>query len=749
MLLLHKLDGNSDRAVDAEAELYGLWLLRERLLEVVLAGQLGLAGMPTGGPALARVQTQIAASIPAEEPALPADHTGELSEEAVSAELESIHQQLKALVPALSRLIISSATEDLRSEFSALVSLRFRMKAAKSSQAPKQSDQAATSEVISSRSTRASVRADNNLVAMITRGPYTSRLDGILRPLNHLKTKSTFVRMNNDPQGERAHVLKEVDINVFLEDLVAGVSSWGLNWASTRDRRAAEMDGFLKQQQEALRSRIAKVKAETLEEGHLFEVEVESDNLWQLDPMPQETAEETELLQKKKDNMEANFRTEVAARTCQLVFEVDRLHRALRALKATSQGLQSRLQGEFTQQVRSLISSFAGALAAEAGHFREQHLDDSVRLATQIRALREHVTSEFASIAAKNQASQMKAVQPRQVKGLETLLSDKDKEGQATVSDAFPGLASEVEPLSPTSEMQLDDSEGNEKKARRSIAMDSITSNVLTVSDGLYKKLEAVSSRDDLFILSLKLKELQDRQVLQRMFHHFKCQTMRQRFEEQAEALQATLESNSQLLQQLSQVARTEMALANQFRETAQEVATEEKRAEDLRVTEDTNTEQRRRLMKWKRHKIKQLFHMKKDVYEHKLAGTVDVASLIQGNQEKHELVTVLEQQREETLQQVAEAFTTSRARTQRVKQALKDQRRLKENTYEELQQLRAEIQTGPVDEAKRMDTWRGRLVEAKAKVEQLEEENMRLRILNSMNRGSSPGEQSQFWAEA
>jgi len=746
MLLLHKLDGNSDRAVDAEAEFYGVWLLRERLQEVVVAGQLGLSGMPTEGPTLARIQAQLAASCPPEEPALPsATHgpaVGELSEEAVSTELNSIREQLKALVPALSRVIVSLATEELRSEFSALVSLRFRMKAAKSSMglSRKTAVEQTSAKVASSRSARLSTGHDHKPVVLMTRGPYASRLDGVLRPFNHLKTKSTYVRMNNDENGEKAHILKEIDINVFLEDLVAGLESWGRNMASTRERRAAEMEGFLKHQQEALRSRIARVEADTLEEGHFLDTQSGA-------PLQLESMEEMELLQKKKDMMEAKFRTEVAARSCQLVFEVDRLHRALRTLKATSQGLQSRLEGEVMQEVRSMISSFTGALAAEAGRFRERHQDDAKKLATQIRALREHVTSEFAGLAAKNQASQMKAVQPRQVKGLETLLSDKDKEGGA--SDAFPGggLASEAEPLSPTSEL-LDEQEPLERRGRRNSTIDAAAAKqavkVLTVSDGMYEKLADVTSRDDLFILHMKLKELKDRQVLLRMFHHFKCQAMRQRFEDQAEALYATLESNSQLLQQLSEVSQTEMALASQFVETAEDVATEEKRADDLRTAEDSNTEQRRRLLKWKKHKIKQLFHMKKGVREHQLAGTVDVASLLHAIQEKQELVTVLEQQREESFEQVGAASKKSKEITDRVKKALTDQRRVKENTYEQLQQLREEMQIGPVDESKRLDMWRSRLVEAKTKLSELEEENMRLRILNSMNRSTTPAGNSQ-----
>lgn len=48
--------------------------------------------------------------------------------------------------------------------------------------------------------------------ALLTGGPFAAKLDG-LQPVAELLTKSTYVRMDNDPQGEAAHVLKEVHIN--------------------------------------------------------------------------------------------------------------------------------------------------------------------------------------------------------------------------------------------------------------------------------------------------------------------------------------------------------------------------------------------------------------------------------------------------------------------------------------------------------------------------------------------------------
>ena len=61
------------------------------------------------------------------------------------------------------------------------------------------------------------------------------------------------------------------------------------------------------------------------------------------------------------------FRAEEASRAVQVVFEADRLHRCQRDLKAAASELQSRLEKELKDQVRSTVTHFTGALAAEAG----------------------------------------------------------------------------------------------------------------------------------------------------------------------------------------------------------------------------------------------------------------------------------------------------------------------------------------------------------------------------------------------
>lgn len=399
------------------------------------------------------------------------------------------------------------------------------------------------------------------------------------------------------------------------------------------------------------------------------------------------------------------------------------------------------------EQVRDTIAAFTGSLAAEAGRFREGHTEDAHRVAAQMRALREHVASELSALAAKNHACQMQALKPRAPKGIESLLTPGVVDG--SFADPFTGLGgaeASQDALSPDTAMPDELREvvvtGGRQRRRSVMEMQNLLTKQLqarqpvTLSDGMYQKLEEVASRDDVFVLQLKVKELGEKQVLTRMFHHFKCQTMRQKFEEQVHALQMTLESNTELLDQLAEVYQDERVGAAQFKDTAKTVTTIEKRNDELRAVVDVNTEQRRRLEKWRKNKIKQLVHMQQSVREHQVAGTVDVASLLEQIQEKSELVHELERQREESERFVEEAFQRSSSLTKQVKTALKDQRQVKDSTFKDLQYSRGEVQNGGTTEAERLELWQSRQEEAQQRVEDLEEENHRLRILLDCSQG-------------
>ncbi|CAJ1453318.1 unnamed protein product [Effrenium voratum] len=716
-VLVHK-NMSIDQAVYAEAEFYGLYLLRERLQEAVVAGQLGLSKLPTDKEGIARFRTQMAATIPPEEPAEPL--FGELEPQALSREVAAIRTQLAKLMPALSQLLHSATSEWLSEEVAALTSLQYRLQATKSAKLTKPTGAPSTSASIIDQSPATSISKSPTLkeahksgsrisisreASLLTGGPYASKLVG-QTAINQLLQKSTYVRMGNDPEGETAHVLKELQINACLEELADELWSWGRHIALTREKRTEEALGYLDHLKDVLKFCLAKTEVDTIREGHLLESPAEL--VW-LKGFADE-------MKGKREEMEAQFRADLAARCVKMVFEVDRAHRAQRDLKAAAGEIQSRLQGEIMDQVRGSISNFTGALAAEAGRFKESHGDDQDRLAVQLRDLREHVTSELASLAAKNQAVQMKAAQPRQV-GLETLLPEKDG------AIDFQALASELEAEDDRSPLK-----------RRHSGMARRNSNAkppvltLTVSDGMYQKLAEVAQREDVYVLQRRLQQLKDRQLMERIFHKLKCQAMRQHFERKVQEQEATLGSNSSLLAQLAHVSRAESAAAKDFIRGAQDVSHAEKRTEELGPLTESNAEQKRRLAKWKKNKSKQLYHMKKGVRDHEMAGTMDVASLLQDIQQKQELVKILQQNQKESEQEVLLASARSAKDTARVRAALMEQRQVKDETFRELQRLRADMQRP--EGQKNVEYWREKVLEIRQRMEDLEEENSKLRIL-------------------
>ena len=705
---------DSNEAVYAESEMFGLILLRDRLQEVLAAGHLGWSKLPSDAERLALLHAELAGIIPPEVPAKAAEISGalELEPKAVRTEVAALRKQLAALVPALAHFILSTATECLSEEFSALVALQFRLQSVSSSNVHK----AAPAPEMSLISRK------NEDAGLLTGGPFAEKLDG-LQPVAELLTKSTYVRMDNNHDGEAAHVLKELHINACLEDLVFGLWSWGRLMSKSRERRTQEILGFLDHLQNVLKFRRAQLEVQTIEEGHILATSPESDLL--------EATKQS--MNEKRESMEAQFRADVAARAVKMVFEVDRVHRCQRNLKAAAAELQSRLEGEVMDQVRSTIANFTGALSAEDGRFRESHGISGEVLQHQVRDLREHVTSELSALAAKNQAVQIKAIQPRQVYGLETLLPEKDTGGID-----FQTLVSGLEVATPESQKEDDGHRTpmlprrhSQSNVTRRTSDVNVKPSVLTVSDGMYGKLADVASRREVFDLQMELKKLRDRQLLERSFHKFKCEAMRQHFKRKVQQQEATLESNSSLLGQLAEISRAEDAAASDFIRGAQEVSDAEKRTEELGPLTHSNAEQKRRLVKWKKNKSKQLYHMKKGVRDHEMAGTMDVASLLQDIQSKQDLVRILQQNQKEFDEEVVRASEESAAETAQVRSAMIKQREVKDETFKELQRLRAEMQRP--DGAKNVEYWRSKVMEIRQEMKILEEENAKLRVLLSM----------------
>ena len=113
--------------------------------------------------------------------------------------MKALRKQLKAMVVALAQLLLSVVLQRLSEELSALLALKFRLQ---SSAAPEEEEPQAAR-------TSKSFRKEE---ALLTGGPFAAKLDG-LQPVQELLTKSTYVRMDNEPEAERAHVLKELHIN--------------------------------------------------------------------------------------------------------------------------------------------------------------------------------------------------------------------------------------------------------------------------------------------------------------------------------------------------------------------------------------------------------------------------------------------------------------------------------------------------------------------------------------------------------
>jgi len=273
---------------------------------------------------------------------------------------------------------------------------------------------------------------------------------------------------------------------------------------------------------------------------------------------------------------------------------------------------------------------------------------------------------------------------------------------------------------------------------QRSVAQSRYDRQMLTVSDGMHDKLSAVARRDDVRVLLLQIEELEETQLLSRAFYVFKCDALLQRFEQKMQAIQMTLDSNNELSRRLAQMTQEQRAAAKAFTANAHNMSHAEQQIEDLCAQVGSNAEQRERLQTWRKNKAKQLHQIDHTVKDHARKGTVKVDELTTRIQDSGEIVQHLQIelcQEEEALER---ARKSAAAKTARVREQVLQQRRAKDATYEELKQLRSDVDRGGISEEERRQVWRSRITLARQRIQELEEENEELQRLVGC---SSPGD--------
>jgi len=708
----------SEEATDADLELFGSLLLLEILKEFVVSGQLcepppctqasllgfeahfeavfpgsaGSAGSADSTGAAPLRSSEGVASLAA----VAAEALGPVSEvsaQEVAREMEVNYRRISALLTARGRLLMDVAFERLHSEFTAVVELRHRIRATRSSTFFSTDGFQKTSLL------------------------YGSEVQVLVRALNRLKGSAAYVHMNPHARnGEPAYVFREADMNIFLDELMAGLAARGKEVLRSREELAAEfLNGYLEPRSAALTCELHQFAAggeEALPSGSP-EAQA-SPQSSRKDASPTSPVPSVRPPKALQPPLDARVRIEVAERGCRMVFEVDRLHLVIRELRGVSSEIEYRLNSEVWERVRGCISTLTCALTAETGHFREGHGELAHKVASQMREIREYTTAQFTSMAAKNYAVQERAVQDRprwrEVKEAEAqnAVEEEEQEQSSAGLAASPNMGAAADPLQASQ-----------------------------VSVGMRQKVSEVARRDQVLTLQLKVMEMRNWQFLARMFHIFKCQAMQQRFEEQIESLYMTLDSNRELCERIAQVEQQKLVTATDFMSTARQMSSAEHKIEDLRSKVNADSDVRQRLQNWRRNKTKQLAHVDQMVKEHKRLGTVDVTKLMTEINVKAEKVRELQQDRNEDEEVAGLAASNSSQKTAKVRGDLMKQRVVKEDIHQELQRLRAEVERGGPDDETRLRLWRGRAAAAQERLQELREENYQLRMLAAQRRNS------------
>jgi len=388
----------------------------------------------------------------------------------------------------------------------------------------------------------------------------------------------------------------------------------------------------------------------------------------------------------------------VADRGCKLVFEVDRLHRVIRDLKTVSREIEYRLSSEIWNKVREAVGSLTSKLSGEIGRYRESHGQNSSRIALKFREIREHISYQLAEVAAENYQAQQRALQPR------PRFRQRGGDQSPAEDDEWPS----VEGWHSRTEEELPETK-------------------LLVSNGMHHKYRQVARRDDRRLLQIEVYELKNRQILTRVFHYFKVQATRQRFEEKMQALRMTLSSNKELWERLGNASASEANTELEFASTAQAMSLAELRIEQLRAQVESNTEHRQKLQVWKKSKARQVKHLEQKVRSHHRLGALNVEGLLKELREKEELVQVLRDAREQEDEAVEKRTFESRQKTKKLRAELQAKRKLKQAAKANLEDARADIENNTYTGEDRLNLWRKRVQEVKRRLVAAERENQDL----------------------
>lgn len=698
---LHEiLQSHCERSAEADIELFGSLLLCDILKECVACGELTMP-RPTTKEALAMFESHIDARFSPVEASTSTSRrlfsgpicSAARTPDTARQEIDQRYRQIAALTTALDHVLVASASERLSLKLAILAQYRHRSVA-----------------LASAKLAPISITVEHGSSG--GGGLYAMKVDAILYALNKLRDRGTYVQMRvgEDDPMERAFVFREHDVNDCVEELMLSLSTWGDDMIRSREGLMNQFVGYLRFRYNALQQELSRLGgAQSLSDSHTSKSAVQRD---------------------------ASIKAQVADQGCRLVFEVDRLHRTIRDLKTVSRELDFRLSNEVWDRVRDAVSTLTARLTAEIGRFREGHGDRADKVAAQMRAIREQVANQLASISAANYAAQERTQRSRPQPGAEV--------GLDTVHwTALQGRSEEDHDDEQSSVLLAGDGESarllrhveGPASAHASILLpnpDDEPPQRLVISDGMYTKFSEVTRHDSAHLLRLEIAELTNTQVLARAFHHLKVQAMRQRFDEKMQALKMTLASNQELWGRLGNASRKERQAEHELSTTAQDTALAELKIEQLHGQVESNTDRRQKLQSWKKNKARQVMHLEQKVRSHQRLGAIDVEGMLQELQEKGELVEQLREDRQEEDEVVEREQRAADKKLALLRRRLQELRRGKEIAAKALARTREEIERGDMSGEERLRLWRYRVSEANARVSELEKENARLQSKSS-----------------
>eukprot|EP00746_Dinoflagellata_sp_MGD_P002673 gnl/MRDRNA2_/MRDRNA2_105234_c0_seq1.p1 gnl/MRDRNA2_/MRDRNA2_105234_c0~~gnl/MRDRNA2_/MRDRNA2_105234_c0_seq1.p1 ORF type:complete len:2126 (-),score=391.10 gnl/MRDRNA2_/MRDRNA2_105234_c0_seq1:24-6287(-) len=707
-LLLRNMTPSQEGALDAEAEMFRTFLVRDELQTCVIRA-LSHAPVPTTAAALQHFDTYFSANFanferlegdtssgapPAPDDAgtpAPGGMTVQSTAEdrarnAIRMEMRSECEYLSRMITAMNKWLLMSLIIATEREVEIVVGLESEQQ---------QSIRAVT------KAGRGGGGVERAPQVPSHRGALT-RTDIVLTFVNRLRARGTRVRTHGASELLRSYVFTERDIRECTEDLGRRLLKWG---------HAAAVSQKLQAEEGMRRSRTS------LENSELASKQNVHDRVFRL------------------HELEAQVESTVADRNGKLYFEIDRLHRVLEEMMSSSREMEHRLHSDIVRSVHEEIAVLEKDVEDVKTRYEEYRKEMLAGVESELKTQRQSLIQKLSSMGASNFALQQKVknlqdgeiAAPAETQDEEAAGSRRASKASITPQNSKKAevpVEVEVEELDEGDELSRRSSKKRKAKMawwatdETQLEQEEAERPILVPLNVVPEQVEPVSG------LQNEIAELNHVQVRSKTLYALKFQALRQQFEQMIQALALTLSSNAELWERVAEVREREQLIQTELAKSQRQMASCEETIQVLRTQMETNEDWRQQLQTWKDSVREHLGELENRVERQGKIGSVNIERLLMEHERRDATLKHLETQHDRQ----AVIYEKEVKERKKLQAKLHQEKSLSEQAEAKASLMRNELERGGYEHDSLVTLWQQQHKESAQRFAELEVQNAEIR---------------------